>query len=50
ELFVNIRCCQLFTNTALLYSGAGITAGSNAQKEWQETQGKLNTIKSLFNN
>ena len=50
ELFVNIRCCQLFTNTALLYTGAGITAGSNAQKEWQETQGKLNTIKSLFNN
>ncbi len=50
ELFVNLRCAELFNNHALLYAGAGITSGSNAEKEWEETQRKLNTVKSLFKN
>jgi isochorismate synthase len=48
ELFVNLRCAELFNNHALLYAGAGITSGSNADNEWDETQRKLNTVKSLF--
>ncbi len=48
ELFVNIRCAELFRNNALLYAGAGITKASSANKEWEETQRKLNTVKSLF--
>lgn len=50
ELFVNLRCAELFKNHVLLFAGAGITKDSDADKEWMETQRKLNTIKSLFNN
>jgi isochorismate synthase len=49
ELFVNLRCAELFHNHVLLFSGAGITKDSVAEKEWMETQRKLNTIKSLLN-
>jgi isochorismate synthase len=48
ELFVNLRCAELFRNNALLYAGAGITMASSPIKEWEETQRKLNTVKSLF--
>jgi isochorismate synthase len=50
ELFVNLRCAELFKNHALLFSGAGITINSDTDKEWIETQRKLDTIKTLFNN
>ena len=48
ELFVNLRCAELFNHNALLYAGAGVTKASSANKEWEETQRKLNTVKSLF--
>jgi len=44
HLYVNLRCMQLLTNQAILYAGAGITAESVPQKEWQETQYKMQTI------
>ncbi|MBF9253736.1 chorismate-binding protein [Pontibacter sp. 172403-2] len=44
HLYVNLRCMQLLTNQAILYAGAGITAESDPQKEWQETQHKMQTI------
>lgn len=46
--YVNLRCAELFSNHALLYAGAGITAASQPQKEWNETQRKLSTIKSIL--
>jgi isochorismate synthase len=48
ELYVNIRCAELFNNQALLYAGAGITAQSVAAKELVETNKKLDIIRSLF--
>lgn len=36
--FVNLRCGQFFKNTAKIFIGGGITADSNAEKEWQETE------------
>jgi isochorismate synthase len=48
DLYVNLRCAELFDNHALLYAGAGITAESNAEKEWGETQRKISTIGSIL--
>ncbi len=44
HIFVNLRCMQLFEQTAYLYAGAGITAESEPEKEWQETQHKMDTM------
>lgn len=43
HLFVNLRCMRLFQNEACLYVGGGITAGSNAEAEWGETEQKALT-------
>ena len=43
ELFVNIRCMQVFEREATLHVGAGITAGSDPEAEWAETEQKART-------
>lgn len=42
--FVNLRCMQIFSDTIALYVGAGITANSDAEKEWEETELKAQTM------
>jgi len=44
HIFVNLRCMQLFEQQVLLYAGAGITAESEPEKEWLETQFKMDTM------
>ena len=44
HLFVNIRCMQLFAACAVLYAGAGVTAISDVEKEWEETDLKQQTM------
>ncbi|AZQ63197.1 isochorismate synthase [Flammeovirga pectinis] len=44
HLFVNLRCLQIFNDHALLYAGAGITEDSDAEKEWNETEIKMDTM------
>ncbi len=44
SLFVNLRCLELFKDSALLYAGCGITAQSNAELEWEETENKLRIL------
>lgn len=44
HLFVNIRCMQLARQEARLYAGAGVTAISNPEKEWEETNLKFQTM------
>lgn len=44
NIFVNLRCLQLVEHKAILYAGAGITQDSVAEKEWEETEWKLNTL------
>lgn len=41
QLFVNLRCMELFKRFAVLYAGGGITADSDAANEWIETENKL---------
>jgi isochorismate synthase len=43
-LFVNLRCMQLAGDHAILYAGAGVTADSVPESEWEETEIKLNTL------
>ena len=48
HLFVNLRCMELYQDTAKLYSGAGITADSNPEKEFKETEMKMDIIKKAL--
>jgi isochorismate synthase len=43
ELYVNIRCLRHSGAEAVIYSGAGITGGSDPLKEWEETEQKAQT-------
>lgn len=44
DLFVNLRCAQIFSNITKLYVGGGITAKSKALDEWEETELKAKTL------
>ena len=48
HLFVNLRCMQLLENTVILYAGAGVTEDSNPEKEWLETELKMNTLLNII--
>lgn len=43
-LFVNLRCMQLFKDSAALYVGGGLTQDSEPLKEWLETERKAETL------
>ena len=48
KLYVNLRCCQLFNNTACLYLGGGFTKDSIVEDEWEETERKSKTLLSVI--
>ena len=48
QLYVNIRCCQLFPNAAYLYIGGGYTEDSSPIDEWKETESKGETLISIM--
>jgi len=48
HVFVNLRCLQLFDKKFVLYSGAGITTSSIAEKEWEETDNKMMTMMNVM--
>lgn len=48
SLFVNLRCMQLLEKEAVLYAGAGITADSDPEREWLETEEKIKTLSALL--
>jgi len=47
-LFVNLRCMQVMKDRLILYVGAGITAESDAEEEWNETEIKADTLLSVI--
>ena len=50
NLFVNLRCMEWSDQTAHIYVGGGITAKSDPEAEWLETQHKsLTILNALFN-
>lgn len=44
NVFVNLRCMELFKKHIDLYAGCGITKNSDAKAEWIETENKLKTL------
>lgn len=50
NIFVNLRCMRLdlANNRAILFAGGGILTKSQAQSEFEETQQKMNTMRSLL--
>lgn len=48
DLFVNLRCMQHFNGFAKLYLGGGITAPSDEEAEWLETEKKGMTLGSIL--
>ena len=48
ELYVNLRCLQVFSNKTIIYAGGGITAGSNPLAEWEETELKSRNMLSAI--
>ena len=48
HLFVTLRCMQLLAHRCRLYAGGGLLRESTVQKEWQETEAKLGTMRSIL--
>jgi len=48
HLAVNLRCAKINHASATLFAGVGITADSEPEKEWQETQIKLQTMSKVL--
>lgn len=48
ELYVNLRSAQLTRDGFRFYAGAGITADSDPEKEFDETQAKMDVLKSVL--
>ncbi len=48
SLFVNLRCMNVKNKIASIYIGGGITKDSDANKEWEETVAKSNTMKGVL--
>ena len=44
QYFVNLRCAKLFSDSVHLFVGGGITAQSNPEKEWRETELKSEAV------
>lgn len=48
QLFVNLRCAHLTDKQITLYAGAGITAESRPEKEWEEICRKAQTFLNIL--
>ena len=48
EFGVALRCALLRGDSALLYAGAGIVAGSDKDEEWAELELKLNAVRAAL--
>ena len=48
HIYVNLRCMEVLKDEAILYAGAGVTAYSNPEDEWLETELKCNTLLNII--
>ncbi len=49
HIFVNLRCANLFADKVVLYAGAGVTQDSEPEKEYRETELKMEAVGRFFN-
>jgi len=50
SIYVNLRTASLSRDQAILYAGAGVTADSDPEKEWEETDLKCQIIGKFLQN
>ena len=48
NLYVNLRCAEITNTQIIYYAGCGITSNSDPEKEWQETERKIDTLRQVF--
>jgi isochorismate synthase len=48
QIYVNIRCAKIMEDRIRFYAGAGITEDSDPDKEYQETENKIQVLKRYF--
>ncbi len=48
ELYVNLRCMQVAPRLLTLFAGSGLLPLATADEEWQETEDKMQTMKTLI--
>ena len=48
HLYVNLRCMQIGERVAALYVGGGVTADSDPDAEWRETELKAETLLAVL--
>ncbi|MDR2809144.1 MAG: isochorismate synthase [Tannerellaceae bacterium] len=48
DLYVNLRCMYIQRRCITLYAGGGLLPSSLPEKEWQETENKLQTMLSIL--
>lgn len=49
NLYVTLRCMEIFKNKLLLYLGGGIVKGSQTGREWLETENKALMLENVIN-
>lgn len=49
HLYVSLRCMNIEGSRYHLYAGGGLLKDSTVEQEWQETEAKLETMRSLLN-
>lgn len=48
QLYVSLRCMQIFPGFCRLYAGGGLMPDSDEESEWQETHAKMQTMRALI--
>ena len=48
HLYMSLRCMQMAGEACHLYAGGGLLRDSTEQKAWQETEAKMETMRTLF--
>lgn len=48
RLYVSLRCMEIFSHSYRLYAGGGLLEDSREEQEWEETEAKMTTMKSLL--
>lgn len=49
QVYVNLRCARIYRHRLILFAGAGVTEDSEAEKEWNETAIKFETLLNVIN-
>lgn len=49
HLYVSLRCMRICGRDYQLYAGGGLLKDSQLEQEWQETEAKLQTMRTLLN-